>query len=317
MIISLMSTKFYSIRKYDDSQFSTLVKIYNQMARYLDPGAIEFTEEHASLFFSNMSDLSNYSLVFENKQNEIIGFALIMQFPLDKDTDIWYTQYGIMPKYFKSELPGDLIDAILKLGINLNIPELYIQTTGELSTPFDNKLEMLGFNPIHYYIFMSIDNLDIVSPPENPTGILIRNQEEITDYKSVVSVVNEGFKDSFMWRDVKPSIWKRRQQSFRKSHTVEYTIAYDEEEVVGFIQSYFDPNKPDVGLMNTLSVLPNYRRRGIGGALFATGVEFLRDKGCKTINLQVDAKNEKAARIYEKFGFYWKKNSTIKTYKLI
>lgn len=317
MIISLMSTKFYSSRKYDDSQFSTLVKIYNQMARYLDPGAIEYTEEHASLFFSNMSVLSNYSLVFENKQNEIIGFALIMQFPVDKDTDIWSAIYGIVPKYFKSELPGDLIETVLDLGIKLNIPELYFDTTGELSAPFDNKLEILGFKPIHYYIFMSIDDLDLVSPPDNPPGIIIRNQEEITDYKSVVSVVNEGFKDSFMWRDMKPSTWKRRQQSFKKSHIVEYTIAYDKEEVVGFIKSYFDPNKPNIGLMNTLSVLPNYRRRGIGSSLFANGVEFLRDKGCKTINLMVDAKNEKAARIYENFGFYWKKNSTIKTYKLI
>ncbi|MCK4780098.1 MAG: GNAT family N-acetyltransferase [Candidatus Lokiarchaeota archaeon] len=312
-----MSAELFNIRKYDDSiELSTLLELYNHMARYLDPGAIELTEEYASLLLSNTPDLSNYSLVFENKQNEIIGFVLIMQFPLDKDTEIWYAQYGIIPKYFKSELPGDLIEATLKLGIKLNIPELYIQTTGELSAPFDNKIEILGFKPIHYYIFMSIDDLDLVSPPDIPQGIIIRRQKEITDNRSIVSVINKGFKDSFMWRDVKPSIWKRRQQSFKKSHIVEYAVAYDKEEVIGFIQSYFDPNKPNIGLMNTLSVLPNYRRRGIGSALFATGVEFLRDKGCKTINLLVDAKNEKAARIYEKFGFYWKENSTIKTYKL-
>ena len=68
MIISIMSAKLYNIRKYNDStEFSALVEIYNQMARYLDPGEIEYTEEHASLYFSNMSDLSNYTLVFENK----------------------------------------------------------------------------------------------------------------------------------------------------------------------------------------------------------------------------------------------------------
>jgi mycothiol synthase len=312
-----MSAKFYNIRKYDPTEFSTFVEIYNQMARYLDPGAIEYTEELASLYFSNISDLSNFTLVFENKKSHIIGFAIIFQVPQHTNTSIWSAIYGIIPEYFKTELPGDLIEAILNLGIKLNIPELYIDTTGDLSAPFDEKLGRLGFNPIHYYIFMSIDDLDQVSTPDNPKGIIIRNLKEIPDYKIVASVINEGFKDSFMWKDVKPSTWKRRQHAFEKSHIVEYIIAYDEEEVVGFMQSYFDPNKPNIGLMNTLSVLPNYRQRGIGSALFATGVDFLRERGCEKIDLMVDAKNEKAARIYERFGFYWKKNSTIRTYRLI
>jgi mycothiol synthase len=312
-----MSAKFYNIRKYDSTEFSTLVEIYNRMARYLDPGALEYTEEQASLYLSNMSNLSKYTLVFENKQNEIIGFGIIYQVPEHKNTSIWSAIYGVIPEYFKTKLPGDIIEAILNLGIKLNIPELYIDTTGELSAPFDNELERLGFKPIHYYIFMSIDDLNQLSPPDNPEGIILRNQEEITDYKSIVSVMNEAFKDSFMWREVKPSIWKRRHISLKKSHIVGYTIAYDEEEVVGFILSYFDRKKPNIGLMNALSVLPDYRRRGIGSALFATGADFLRDRGCITIDLMVDAKNEKAARIYERFGFYWRKNSTIKTYRLI
>ncbi|MFX1378344.1 MAG: GNAT family N-acetyltransferase [Promethearchaeota archaeon] len=312
-----MSAKFYKIRKYDSTEFPTLVTLYNQMARYLDPGALEYTEELASVFLSSTPNLSDHTLVFENNQNEIIGFLIIFQVPQQKDTSMWSAVYGIIPEYFKSELPGDLIEAILTLGIKLKVPELFIDTIGELSAPFDDKLNILGFKPIHYYIFMSIDDLDIVPPPDNPSGIVIRSQEEIVDYKSVVSVINEGFKDSFMWAEVRPSRWKRQAQSFKKSHIVEYTMAYDKEKVVGFIQSYFNMKKPNIGLMNTLSVLPNYRQRGIGSALFATGAEFLRNRGCEKIDLMVDAKNEKAARIYEKFGFYWQKNKTIKTYKLI
>jgi mycothiol synthase len=313
-----MSAKYYNIRKYDEStEFSTLVEIYNQMSRYLNPGALEYTEELASIYLSSTPNLSDKSLVFEDNQNEIIGFAIIFQVPQHKDTSLWSAVYGIKPEYFKTELPGDLIEAILTLGIKLKVPELYIDTIGEFSAPFDDKLEILGFKPVHYYIFMSIDDLGLVSPPDNPSGIIIRSQEEIVDFKSVVSVINEGFKDSFMWAEVRPSRWKRQAQSFKKSHIVEYTMAYDKEKVVGFIQSYFDMKKPNIGLMNTLSVLPDYRQRGIGSTLFATGVEFLRNKGCKTIDLMVDAKNEKAARIYEKFGFYWQKNKTIKTYKLI
>ncbi|MHA2010446.1 MAG: GNAT family N-acetyltransferase, partial [Promethearchaeota archaeon] len=72
----------------------------------------------------------------------------------------------------------------------------------------------------------------------------------------------------------------------------------------------------DTGIINTLSVLPSYHHRRIGSALFASRVEFLRDKGCKIINLAGDAKNERALKLYETFGFHVKKDLTQKTYQL-
>ena len=106
-------------------------------------------------------------------------------------------------------------------------------------------------------------------------------------------------------------------EKFKKNHTVGYAIAYENTKIVGFCQCYFNPSQEQVGIINTLGVLPSYHHRGIGSALFASRVEFLQDKGCKTINLPVDAKNERALKLYEKFSFYLKKNLTEKTYKLI
>ena len=164
---------------------------------------------------------------------------------------------------------------------------------------------------------MRVDNFDLFIPPEIPQGITIRNQEDIEDYDGVISVVNEAFKGSFLWRDVKARKWKKMLEALKKNNVVEYGIAYENEKVIGFCSSYFNPNQEHSGFINTFSILPSYQHRGIGSALFASRVEFLRDKGCKTVNLPVDAKNENALKLYEKFGFYQKKNLTEKTYQLI
>ncbi|MFX1574478.1 MAG: GNAT family N-acetyltransferase [Promethearchaeota archaeon] len=314
-----MSAKLFNIRKYDDSfEFSALLELYNKFNRYLNPAAIEVNDAYALVILNNDPDFLDNLLIFETMENEIIGFAGIIKLPFSANDKM--VIYGLIPEYLESELPGEIIDAILNLGVNKSIPELYIQTAGELSKPFDDKLENLGFKPKHYYFFMDLDNFDLFSPPDIPEGIIIRDQDEFKDseqLKSIVFVVNEAFKDSFMFVDLKPRKWKKNLEAVKKNHTMEYAIAYESEKIVGFCNSYFNPDPGEIGVINTLSVLPSYHHRGIGSALFASRVEFLRDKGCKIINLAVDAKNENALRMYEKFGFYLKKNLTQKTYQLI
>ncbi|MFW9881255.1 MAG: GNAT family N-acetyltransferase, partial [Candidatus Thorarchaeota archaeon] len=212
---------------------------------------------------------------------------------------------------------GQLIKEILNLGKKNDIPELYIQTTGNLSTSFDNTLEELGFKPIHYFFSLILDDFDLFNPPEIPKGITIHSTEEFDDFNSITSVLNEAFKDSFLWAEIRPRKWKKQHEALKKNHIMEYAIAYDGNKVVGFCNSYFNPNQELIGTINPLGVLPSYHHRGIGSALFASRVQFLRDKGCQKINLPVDAKNERALKLYEKFGFYQQRNLTTKTYQLI
>ncbi|MHA2131078.1 MAG: GNAT family N-acetyltransferase [Promethearchaeota archaeon] len=299
-----MSAELFIIRKYDESiEFSSLLELYNKFARYLNPAAIEINDEYASVVLDNDPDFFDNSLIFEIVENKIIGFASIFKLPFSKNDR--RVIYGLIPEYLESELPGEI--------------ELYIDTTGELSKPFDDKLEKLGFKPIHYYFSMDLDDFDLFSPPDIPEGIIIRDQDEFEDseqLKSITYVVNEAFKDSFMWEEIKPRKWKRNLEALKKNHVMGYAVAYVEDKIVGFCNSYCNPDQGDTGIINTLSVLPSYHHRRIGSALFASRVEFLRDKGCNIINLAVDAKNERALKLYETFGFHVKKDLTQKTYRL-
>ena len=137
-----MSAKLFNIRNYDDTiEFSTLLRLYNKFSKHLNPAAVEINEEHSSVILSSNPNLQQNSLIFGNEQNDIIGFASIMQLPFFKDE--WFVIFGMEIEYLNSMLPGELIEQISNLGKKNHILELYIQTSGDLSKPFDDKLENL------------------------------------------------------------------------------------------------------------------------------------------------------------------------------
>ena len=312
-----MKVNIFKIKPYDESLgFSKLVDLYNQMAKYLNPETtFHITEELARTILGKETVLSRDYLTFENKQGKIIAFTGISMTPLLKDA--YLTIYGVIPEYIDSELPEKLIDATLDLGKKLNVPEIIFQTIGELSAPFDRKFESLGFKPVNYTWSMLLNNFDLFSHPGIPQGITIQNLKELDDYASVVNVLNEAFADSFKYKPITKIRWKKMTEAFKKNHIVEHCIAYEKEKFIGICDIYLNPEQDKSGLIANFGVLPSYQHRKIGSALLASGIENLRKKGCKTIKLGVDTKNEKALGLYKKFGFYVKKNLTQKTYQII
>ena len=55
--------------------------------------------------------------------------------------------------------------------------------------------------------------------------------------------------------------------------------------------------------LEDLFVRDDARRSGLGAALVEAAAELARGRGCKRIELDVDAENEKALRLYERCGY--------------
>ena len=55
--------------------------------------------------------------------------------------------------------------------------------------------------------------------------------------------------------------------------------------------------------IHDLAVLPEWRGQGIGRALLAAAEDRARQRGCCRLTLEVQDTNERALRLYERFGF--------------
>lgn len=78
-------------------------------------------------------------------------------------------------------------------------------------------------------------------------------------------------------------------------------IALFGADIIGYcISSYQD----EAGEIDSLFVEKQYRSHNIGEALIQSGIDWLREKGCKKIMVSVAEGNEEVFGFYRKQGFY-------------
>jgi GNAT superfamily N-acetyltransferase len=58
-----------------------------------------------------------------------------------------------------------------------------------------------------------------------------------------------------------------------------------------------------VAWLDELFVVPHHRDRGIGRALLQRALEVARERGCRAVDLEVDADHARAERLYQREGF--------------
>jgi ribosomal protein S18 acetylase RimI-like enzyme len=75
----------------------------------------------------------------------------------------------------------------------------------------------------------------------------------------------------------------------------------ERSEVVGYCVTTVTPGGD--GEIDSLFVVPSHRRRGIGEAMMLRSMQWLAERGAKSIAVEVMAGNADALRLYERWGF--------------
>ncbi len=141
--------------------------------------------------------------------------------------------------------------------------------------------------------------------------ICIRNAKP-EDYSAVEKIMRQVQKMHIDWR---PDIYKDSETIFpleRFEQAVQenaFFVAECEEEVVGALSVVYrhieNPSQVtrDIIYVDSLAVEEHFRGRGIGHAFFDFLKELKDQKGYDGIELQVNAKNKAAYKMYAGYGF--------------
>ena len=80
-----------------------------------------------------------------------------------------------------------------------------------------------------------------------------------------------------------------------------WLIAAEQEKVLGYVGSQTVMDETD---MMNVAVAPEYRRQGIGEKLVLELISRLKERGSKSLTLEVRVSNDSAIALYEKLGFH-------------
>ncbi len=123
----------------------------------------------------------------------------------------------------------------------------------------------------------------------------------------VVEVLNSYASDPLGGGEpLSPAVQERLIPALRNHPTVLVLLAFDERRAVGVAVCFFGFSTfQALPLLNIhdLAVVPGYRGQGIGRALLEAVEAHALDRGCCKLTLEVQDDNQRARRVYDRFGF--------------
>jgi mycothiol synthase len=176
--------------------------------------------------------------------------------------------------------------------------------------------EGFGLEPVRCSVNLArpIDNG--LPPVQVPAGFRLRAFDPERDLEDVWQVDNRAFQDHWGFGGFPLDEFKHwaDEPHFRP----ELWLLAEEEasgQVVGIGLNKIDPDwisrtGRQEGYVNTLGVLREHRRQGLGMALLVQSLYILRQAGMKAAHLHADAENLTGAmRLYERAGFQVRKTN--------
>lgn len=130
------------------------------------------------------------------------------------------------------------------------------------------------------------------SAPRTIEGLAIR-EAEATDLKEVYEIEAVSFGDEAY----DPILLHLYLSLTRET----FLVATLNGVVVGYTIGVL--NKWGEGHVISLATHPNFRRKGIASALLSALLRKMKERGAKSVRLEVKVSNEPAINLYTKFGF--------------
>ncbi len=125
-----------------------------------------------------------------------------------------------------------------------------------------------------------------------PLALVTIRPAKLFDISEVMKIERESF------REVYP---RGLFLLFLENNPDTFLVAEYNGRVVGYVMAYLRPDLE--GHIMSIAVDKRYRGNGIGSALLAEVINRLIARGARYIGLEVRVSNEKAIRLYERFGF--------------
>ncbi len=154
------------------------------------------------------------------------------------------------------------------------------------------ELVEAGFTRIKRYIRMTRSLADLPAEPATPAGVAVRplRPDDEADLRKFHRIFDTAFRDTPDYEPLGFEAWRERIPSYGKVWD-EWFVAEVDGEPAGALQSSDQALEHDMGWVSTLSVLPAYRRRGVGGALLRRAFAVYAAKGRAGAGLGVDLAN--------------------------
>jgi mycothiol synthase len=265
-------------------------------------GADSITPEQVAHWFTIPDIDVERDMVLVERDGEIVGYADVSDGGTTK-TRFWI-DLRLLPDCGPEA--GDAVVARLEERARERAAPGAL-TRGAFAEPDEFARQVLaarGYELVRHSLQMIRSLTELPDAPEWPDGIQLRTADP-DDLMPVFGAVEEGFADH----------WEHEPDRFEDfTHFLHgpdhdpslWYVAYDGGEIAGVcLCSPYEWGQKTTGHVNSLSVRPRWRRRGLALAFLLHAFREFRSRGREHVSLGVDAENTTGAvRLYQRAGMH-------------
>ncbi|WP_091338341.1 GNAT family N-acetyltransferase [Micromonospora rhizosphaerae] len=197
------------------------------------------------------------------------------------------------------------LDRVAERAAERGVPALTVRcAVFAPETQWAAELAEAGFTRIKRYVRMTRPLADLPAEPPPPPGVTVRplRADDEADLRAFYRIFDIAFRDTPDYEPVGFDRWRQELPPYGKTWD-EWFVAEVDGEPAGALQSSDQALEQDMGWVRTLSVLPAYRRRGVGAALLRRAFATYAAKGRSSAGLGVDLTNPTApVTLYRSVG---------------
>jgi mycothiol synthase len=320
-------TQEIMIRNYKPEDLPLLVALINEADAHdkLERGTTLQEMEH-EMGFPTVSPETDCFLAWAG--DRLVGYTdMYVQKgdpEMDKEVTIWC--WGVVhPQWRRRRLGRRLLESAYRRGEEY-LAEIKVATVHFSASARDVEedrkalLEGFGMRPVRYSVNLARPVNGDLPPVVVPEGYRLRTFDPERDVETVWRVDNTAFRDH--WGHAEGKVEDYLHWVKMPYIRPELWFLAEEEatgEVVGLGLNIIDPDwiaqtGRQEGYLDTLAVLREHRKRGLGTALIGQSLQALRDAGMEAVHLHADSENLTGAmRLYTGAGFQVRK--TIVAYR--
>ena len=311
------------IKNYDTGDLPALVTLVNEADTYDQlERATTLEEMEHEMSWPNYYPETDCFLAYKN--GRLVGYGdLFFRRGQENAASVAYTWGVVHPRWRRLGIGRRLLQ-VLEQRASARAAEagekaVCVQARGrDIEDDRIALFESMGMERVRYFFDMvrPIDNG--LPPVEMPPGFRLRTFDPARDLEAVWEVDVRAFRDHWGWTGFPFEEFRHwvHQPGFRP----ELWLLAEEEtsgQVAGICLNRIDPERiartgRQEGLVNTLGVLREYRKLGLGSALLAQSLRILRQAGMDAAHLGADAENLTGAiRLYERLDFGVRKTTVV------
>jgi mycothiol synthase len=308
-------TSNISIRTYRPEDLASLVGLINEADAidHLERATTLEQMEH-EMTFPDYFPRTDCFLAWEN--GRLVGYADLLLAKDEASPESTVYTWGVVhPQWRRQGLGRRLLEALDQRAterlVEVEGKPVYFQGSArDVEEGRRALFESFGMEPVRYFVNLARPINNGLPPVEMPAGYRLRTFDPAHDAETVWRVDNAAFQDHWGFTGFPLDAFRHwiEEPHFRP----ELWLLAEEKasgQVVGLGLNKIDPDWIEQtgrreGYVNTLGVLREHRKRGLGTALLAQSLRILRQAGMEAAHLHADADNLTGAmRLYERLGF--------------